>query len=184
MRRGVTIPVILALLLAAGCGIPEDAAPTTMPGGIVEPALAPVDRRPASPDVLADVFLVQVQQLVKAQRSTPGRDLVDVLTLLLKGPTEAEFSAGLRSAISTQTALRSARQEGDTAVIDLSGALVEVVGPEQILAVAQLVLTATAIPGIAQVRFLLEGQAVEVPRSDGTLTSETLRATDYASLIR
>jgi hypothetical protein len=184
MIRGVTVPVMVALLATTGCGIPHDATPTTMPGGIVEPALAAVDRRPESPDVQAELFLVQAQQLVKARRSTPRRDLADVLTRLLKGPTEAEFSAGIRSAISTQTTLRSARQEGDTAVIDLSGALVEVGGPEQILAVAQLVLTATAIPGISQVRFLLEGQAVEVPRSDGTLTSETLRATDYASLLR
>ena len=99
-----------------------------------------------------------------------------------QGRERYDDAAGSRTAISPQTTLRSARLDGDTAVVDLSGALVEVGGQEQILAVAQIVLTATAVPGVGQVRFLLEGQAVEIPRADGTLTAETLRATDYQSL--
>jgi spore germination protein GerM len=156
----------------------------------VTPVLAPVDGQPRTgggpgqPELHAEIFLVQAEHLVSVRRSTPRRDLVEALNLLLEGPTEAEFGAGIRSAISPQTTLHSARVEGDTAVVDLSGALVEVGGQEQILAVAQLVLTVTAVPGVEQVRFLLEGQAVEVPRADGTLTSEALRAPDYAGLVR
>ncbi len=184
---------IIATLIAtaaAACGIPHDPRPTILPGGVVNPALAPVDGQPqardgtARPEVNAEIFLVQAEHLVAVRRSTSGHDLAGALNLLLKGPTEAEFGTGIRSAISAQTTLRSARVDGDTAVVDLSGALVDVGGQEQILAVAQLVLTATAVPGVAQVRFLLEGQAVEVPRADGTLTSETLRTTDYAGLLR
>ena len=63
-------------------------------------------------------------------------------------------------------------------------AFVEVGGQEQILAVAQVVLTATAVPGVERVRFLLEGEAVEVPRADGTLTSDSLQAADYQGLLR
>ena len=74
--------------------------------------------------------------------------------------------------------------EADTAIVDLTAALVEVGGQEQILAVAQIVLTATSVPGIAQVRLLLEGQAVEMPRADGTLTADTLRAADFEVLRR
>jgi spore germination protein GerM len=73
---------------------------------------------------------------------------------------------------------------GDTVTVDLTAALVEVGGQEQILAVAQIVLTATAVPDVARVRLLLEGQAVEIPRADGTLTSDTLRSTDYEALLK
>jgi spore germination protein GerM len=103
------------------------------------------------------------------------------LEVLFSGPTEAELAAGLRTAISSQTNVRSIRTEGSTAVIDLTTTFVEVGGEEQILALAQIVLTATATPGITDVRFELEGQAVEVPRADGTLSSGPLRATDYES---
>jgi spore germination protein GerM len=105
------------------------------------------------------------------------------MRLLLQGPTQEEFATGLRSAISPQTTLHAARVNGDTAVVDLSGAFVEVGGQEQILAVAQIVLTAASVPGVTQVRFLLDGEAVGVPRADGTLTSETLRTADYQPLL-
>lgn len=189
-RPGRTIIAVAMASVVASCGIPQDSAPTVLPGGVVNPALAAGDGRPAtdigSERTTADarIFLVQAEQLVSVRRSTPRRDLAGVLTVLLQGPTEAEFGAGTRTAISPQTTLRSVRLEGDAAVVDLSGALVEVGGEEQILAVGQIVLTATAVPGVGRVRFLLEGQAVEVPRADGTLTSETLRATDYAALLR
>jgi hypothetical protein len=189
-RRQCSMIAALMAVVVASCGIPQDSAPTVLPGGVVNPALAAGDGRPTTAtgadrtNAESQIFLVQAEQLVSVRRATPRRDLAGVLTLLLQGPTDAEFGGGIRTAISPQTTLRSARLEGDTAVVDLSGALVEVGGEEQILAVGQIVLTATAVPGVAQVRFLLEGQAVEVPRADGTLTSETLRATDYAGLLR
>jgi hypothetical protein len=181
---------VLATIVGAGCGVPQDGEPTVMPGGVVNPVLAPAntDSGPQSPGARqsdASVFLVEGEQLVRVPRSSRPSDLSGVMTLLLDGPTQSEFGAGLRSAISPRTTLRSARLDAaDTAVVDLSGALVEVGGEEQILAVAQIVLTATAVAGVGQVRLLLEGQAVEVPRADGTLTSETLRAADYAGLRR
>lgn len=188
-RAGAIIATVMAAAVAS-CGIPRDSTPTVLPGGVVNPALAAGDGR--APTAIggdrtaadARIFLVEAEQLVSVRRASPRRDLAGVLTLLLQGPTEAEFGAGTRTAISPQTTLRSARLEGDIAVVDLSGALVEVGGEEQILAVGQVVLTAAAVPGVGRVRFLLEGQAVEVPRADGTLTSETLRATDYAALVR
>jgi hypothetical protein len=175
----------VVLTVAAACGIPSDGEPTVLPGGVVMPAVAPSEPagQPAA-EVDVSVFLVQAEQLVRLVRPARSGDLRNALDLLLAGPREAELAAGLRTAISPQTDLRSARLDGDTAVVDLNAALVEVGGQEQILAVGQIVLTATAVPGVRQVRFLLEGQAVEVPRADGTLTSAALRPEDYQRLIR
>jgi len=55
-------------------------------------------------------------------------------------------------------------------------------GQEQILALAQVVLTATSVAGVADVRFTLEDQPVDIPRGDGTLSSGPLTTRDYASL--
>lgn len=191
MSRIGRSPVLLALALAAvtACGIPQDAEPTTTPGGVVMPAVAPSNAAPADPadpspaEPNLAVFLVRADHLEKIVRGASEDDLTRTLSVLLAGPTEAELMAGLRTAIGPETELRSAHLEGDTAVVDLSAAFVEIGGQEQILAVAQIVLTATTVPGVGRVRFLLEGQAVEIPRADGTLTSESLGAADYEVLL-
>lgn len=183
MRRGATTAFVAAALLAAGCGIPADPHPVAVPGGVVRPALGPTTNTTTpTPASQATVFFVQAEHLVPVPRSTTRPDMQAVLQVLFSGPTETELAAGLRTAISAQPNVRSVGTEGSTAVIDLTPTFVEVGGEEQILALAQIVLTATATPGITNVRFQLEGQAVEVPRADGTLSSGPLTATDYASL--
>ena len=186
-----SVPLALAVVATlTACGIPQDKEPTATPGGVVMPAVAPSAMAPpggpAGPspaEANLTVFLVQADHLKKVVRSAHSDDLPRALGVLLAGPTEAELGAGIRTAIGPQTELRSARLDGDTAVIDLSAAFVEVGGQEQILAVAQVVLTATAAPGVGRVRFLLEGQPVEIPRADGTLSSESLGAADYERLL-
>ena len=183
-----SVLALVAVIAGIGCGIPEDEGPTAIPGGVLSPVFAPgngaASDRPGIPHGDAPVYLVQAEQLVRVVRRSSPSDLSAVVRLLLDGPTESEFAAGLRSAISPRTTLHSARIDGDTAVVDLSVSFVEVGGQEQILAVAQIVLTAAAVPGVTQVRFLLDGEAVDVPRADGTLTSDTVRAVDYRQLLQ
>jgi spore germination protein GerM len=66
--------------------------------------------------------------------------------------------------------------------VDLGGSFGQVGGQEQILAVAQLVFTATSVPGIVKVQFTLGGRPVEVPAGDGTLTQGPLGRSDFPSL--
>lgn len=189
-RRWPARLALAVVAMLAACGIPQDKQPTTTPGGVLMPAVAPTTGAPldgaggpSAAEANLAVFLVQAEHLEKVVRSAPRHDLTTALRVLLAGPTEAELGAGIRTAISPQTDLRSARLDGDSAVVDLSAAFVEVGGQEQIVAVAQVVLTATAVPGVSRVRFLLEGQAVEIPRADGTLTSESLGPADYQGLL-
>jgi hypothetical protein len=185
-RWPAPLALVLLTTILIACGIPTDEEPIMTPGGVVLPAVAPSNAPPGAgpsvPETDVAVFLVQAEHMVKVMRRAPRADLTGTLGVLLAGPTESEVGARIRTAISPQTDLRSARLDGDTAVVDLSGAFVEVGGEEQILAVAQVVLTATAVPGVSRVRFLLDGQSVEIPRSDGTLTSESLGAADYEGL--
>ena len=68
------------------------------------------------------------------------------------------------------------------ATVDLDAAFGELAGTAQLVALAELVYTATGRPGVGQVVFSLDGQPIEVPRGDGSLTSEPLTRSDYPEL--
>ena len=54
---------------------------------------------------------------------------------------------------------------------------------EQQLALAQLVFTLTALPGIGQIVFERDGAPIEVPRSDGSLASGLITREDFAGVL-
>jgi spore germination protein GerM len=173
---------VAALLVGGTCAIPTESVPEALPGGVVSPVHdAPGEGTP-SPSPPATVFLVRAGCVVPVERTLPRPDLDATLARLLDGPLEDEVAAGFRTAMPPGTELLSVRRVDGTAHIDLSGAFVEVAGEEQILAVAQLVLTATGVPGIERARFALEGSSVEVPTADGTLVPGPLTADDYAAI--
>ena len=51
-------------------------------------------------------------------------------------------------------------------------------------AIAQIVLSATSVPGIGAVRLTLDGRALETPLADGALTTRPLTAADYRTMVR
>jgi spore germination protein GerM len=56
-----------------------------------------------------------------------------------------------------------------------------VVLAEQKIALTQLVFTMTALHGVKQVQFLMNGERVSVPRGNGTLTDQPVKRSDYAA---
>ena len=70
-------------------------------------------------------------------------------------------------------------QRDDTVVVELA----EVTGPDQVLAIAQVVMTLTSLPGVDSVQFVRDDETVEVPLPDGTLVRRPLTAADYSSLL-
>lgn len=183
-RPGAALVVTVGL---AGCGIPVDNQPQTMPGGVVSAALPSRETTPeaqTAPALDVSVFLVRDGRVVPVTRegTTPG--VAAAVESLLRGPTTDEVAGGVRSAIAPGTRVLAATVSTDgTATLDLTTTFVEVGGQEQILAVAQLVLTATAVPGVTRVSIALDGQIVEVPRADGTLAAGPSAAADYAALL-
>jgi spore germination protein GerM len=96
-------------------------------------------------------------------------DLATVLRALVAGPTNVESAAGLQSAVTSQTTVLGANIAGGTATVNLGGTFGQIVGPPEIQAVAQVVFTASALPGVTGVTFELMGQSVEVPVASGAL---------------
>jgi spore germination protein GerM len=186
VRRLGTAGLLFAL---AACGVPSDSGPRALPRDRV-----PFDLLTPGSSVATTTTLVAVTTDVPIALIGPDRvavvhrlvgappSLFRVIEALLAGPTAEESALGLRTAIINQTRLLSVRIQGGVATIDLSGDFAAIGGTEQILALAQLVFTATGAAGVLGVRLSLDGKAVELPRGDGTLTQEPLRPRDYAAI--
>lgn len=68
--------------------------------------------------------------------------------------------------------------------MDLDPAFAEIRAAEQPIAIAQVVFTLTRRPEVERVAFTLEGDPLEVPRGDGSLTSDPLTQGDFPELAR
>jgi hypothetical protein len=177
-RRAITAIGACGVLVAlAGCGVPVDKEPSALSRhGIPFDLLAPTQSTttlttaPSPIEVPVQIFLIGPNaHLVSVTRavSVSPPDLATVLRALLAGPTDTESAAGLQSALTTQTTVLGANIAGGTATVNLGGTFGQLVGPPQIQAVAQVVFTASALPGVTGVTFELSGQPVEVPVASG-----------------
>jgi len=180
MRRmhrplGAALAAAVALGLT-GCGVPIDKQPAALsrhgiPFGLLNPTSATSSpTATTSPiEVPVQVFLIDpTDHLVAVGRDVSVRppDLQSVLGALVAGPTATESGAGLQTALA-QTTVIDASIAGGIATVNLGGTFGQLVGPPQIQAVAQVVFTASSLPGITGVTFELSGSPVEVPVASG-----------------
>ena len=178
MRRCV---LALALLVTA-CGIPVDASPETISVDLGD--LGEIEEATGARLAAVSIYLVRDDRLVHVTRDLPSpAQLADVLESLVSGETDPEDRAGLRSSIPIGTELRGVTEEGGVARIDLSSDFAAVGGRQELLAVAQVVLTATGIEGVDAVVFELEGNPTDVPTPSGALADHPVTAEDYTTLL-
>lgn len=174
--------IVLLFLALVGCGVPMESEPDPIE---VEAAADPDDERPVLGDLSAvSMYLVRDDLLVPVTRDLPSPPTPKiVIDSLLSSVTEPEQRANLRTAIPPGT--RALRVEVDGAVlrVDLSREFAAVGGEEEILAVAQIVLTGTSIDGVERVVFELEGVPTDVPVASGALSVDPVGASGYDSLI-
>ena len=176
-----TWTVVLAVVVTA-CGIPFETEPEAVE---VEVAVAADDATPTPGDVAAvSVYLVRDNALVHVTRNLPSPPASGVIFESLLGPVaEPEQRAGLRTAIPPDTQVIALKEDGTLLQIDLSREFASVGGEEEILAVAQIVLTASSIEGIDLVTFALDGVPTGVPVASGALSDNPVGARDYESLV-
>jgi spore germination protein GerM len=130
------------------------------------------------------VFLVRDGALVPVPRrilAAPGP--AAVVKALSAGPTDQEQAEGLSTALPADDDLKIARVEGSTVTVALPGAADAASRSDAIFGFGQLVLTLTSLPSVSGVRFEEDGKPLQVPRSDGALTSSPLGRLDYRDLI-
>lgn len=194
-RRVLVVAASVAAAVAlAACGVPVDSQPTALsrsgiPFGLLNPAppQTTTTLAPSAVEVPVQIYLIgPTGHLVAVARDVPVKapDLASVLGALVLGPTDVEEEAGLQSALSEQTQVLGATVIGTVATVNLGGTFGQLVGPPQIQAVAQIVFTASALPGVSGVSFELSGIPIEVPVASGAQVpvASTAQFAPYAPL--
>jgi spore germination protein GerM len=171
--------LVVAAVTLAGCGIPLQSEPEAIEAGIGPET--PVERPASNGQADGVIYLVQGERLVAVTRDATTRPS-DTLQQLLTGPTPAEARTGLRTAIPVGSVIREVTLADGLATVDVSAGFAGVGGREEILAIAQLVLTLT-VTDVDRVTIDLEGLPVALPLPDGVLVTDPVTFADYQVLV-
>jgi hypothetical protein len=182
--RRIWLLVLAIGLTAVGCGVPAEDRATFEPDDDVPFGLlgtAPPSSAPAEAPTVP-VCLVRGDQL-----EVVDHPLVPPATPLGRlrsaaAPLPGERAQGLSTSLSDD-AVTDVTVTGSTATVSLGRQLPELAADVQLLAVAQAVCTLTTEPPTTAVRFTVDGAPVEVPRGNGSTTSDPVIRADYPSLI-
>ena len=174
---------VMFLAIVAGCSFGPESQSQMIP----ESQQQNVDEATSSNEVGIGFGRVYLQRsestggsvLTGVQRNISS-DPLNIVQVLLSGPTKAEQDAGLRSAIPASTEVLSARYIAtDLVKVDLTDEIFKATGDDLVSSVAQIVLTLADISGIERVIIVVNGQVNEWPKGDGSLTSQPLTAYDF-----
>jgi len=190
-RVVATTVVVLAALVLTACGIPTASSPSPIaksdvPYHLLDPptTTTTVPGAPPAVGVAEVIFLVAPSgHLVPATREVAvPASLTQVVDALLAGPTATESAAGIQSFLSRTGVQVTLAASGGVATVHFTTDPIQVVGPDQTLAIAQVVYTVTQQPGVTGVDFAIAGKAIEVPTAAGAQVPGPVNRADYTSL--
>ena len=182
MRAGAALA--LACVLLSSCGVRSQDGPERLPPDVLPSELRPAAAASASPSVSSTattvtVYLVEGDRLVPVTRPARRRAVQDALdALLATGPAQGSR----RSAVPPGTVVERLRSRGDQLSIELSAQFSEVRGRDQLLAVAQVVWTATEFPPVREVDVLVGGRRIVLPVDEGEVSAGPAGRDDYRSV--
>ncbi|MDO3702982.1 GerMN domain-containing protein [Micromonospora sp. C28SCA-DRY-2] len=185
-RRAVGRAALAALvLLLAGCGVPVEDTPRTVPAPRGPfPSAATGEATSPAGRVAEVLCFVRDDRLVPVERRLDAAPTADAqLAHLLAGPSAAERDRGLTSSLPGAVGGATVRITGAHAEVDVGAVDDEAGRSDEVLAFGQLVCTLTARTDVETVSFLRRGQPLGVPRADGSLSRQPLSAADYTDLI-
>jgi hypothetical protein len=183
--KGQPLALICAVLMTSGCGVPVDDAPRRVPvppGPFATPTADPT--LSSAGRVAEPICLVRGDRLARVVRPVDYLpDITTHLDHLLAGPTETDRGAGLTTALTGTAPRVRGTLAGGVAEVEVVGATDESGRSDEIMAFAQFVCTLTSRADVHAVAFRRDGQPLEVPRADGSLTTAPLTAGDYRPLM-
>jgi hypothetical protein len=186
VSRPVALALAVTAAVCAACGVPSDASPhrvnpVSVPNRLLSTGNGTAAAHPEGPE--AQVWFVEGEHLLRIRERVPGDNVpAGALRELLRGPSSALSSRGVRSAVPAGTRLISLDVSGVNATVDLTAAFGHVGGNDQVLAVAQIVYTLTAAEQISGVAFDIDGHPIEVPDGSGSLSAAPRGVADYPGL--
>jgi len=187
------LAVLALVVVTAACGIPTSGGPTAIakgdvPFNLLSPAspTTATSTVPPQAEVPELIFLAASTGTVApvtryiAVPTTLNATLTELLGALLVGPTPEESAAGLQSFLSGAKTRVTAKVSGGIATVDFTSNPIQVVGASETLAIAQVVFTATAQPGVTGVVFQISGQPLDVPTASGAAVPGPVDRTSYS----
>lgn len=170
--------VLAAGVAVAGCGIPTQRVPSALarakvPFNLLDPHPPTTTTTQPKPSSLVPVkvfFSGKNSQLVPVQRYVAApAPLSAVVDAMLAGPTNAETSLGLTTAIPADVAVLSVTSpQNGIVTVDMNTAFGQITGANSELAVAQIVATVATEAGLnTGVLFEIDGQRTSVPIANG-----------------
>jgi hypothetical protein len=192
-RRALVIKVMAVLIvvtfvaaLLAGCGIPTQdefvaMSPSDAPFAIE--TTVPTETTDESNEAAAPsaIYLVDAGNLLMAHPVDDPGSISGALDLLDSG--EVAGDAALRSAVPPGGIVAVTVTGRSLVGVDLDPAFVELPADEQLLAIAQIVLTATDTARSMLVGFSIDGEPIEVPRGDSSVGGGAVTRRDYENLL-
>ncbi len=195
LNRRILITPILLVIIGA-CGVPDSGQISEFQtkelpfdlGRVVATTTTSTPTATTAPDNGTDVQLYFLfgQSLIGVTHTTVKEPSpTQVLAELLAGPQATGTLQSIRTALPSDLNLRVNVEKGVAKVATSSKLLTGVAAVEQTLAIGQIVLTLTSLPGIGQVSFSVDGRPQAIPRGGGDLTAPGALVTfdDYKSLI-
>jgi spore germination protein GerM len=189
MRRISSLAVVLLAATAiGGCGVGAQRAasrtpPADVPFGLLSPTLNRQTVSPSAKTQTIVLYLLRGRRLAAVTRAVLApATFAARLQALGTGPTPGESAHGLTSAVSDQSPGPTGTVRADRATINLPADFEQLTTDDQIEALAQLVYTATALPGVEVVNFTIDRARVPVPRANNTTAVGPVSRADYGSL--
>lgn len=145
---------------------------------------------PEAPTVVANtsgrdvrVCLIDDGQLTTVtRRLAEDARLIDVVRAI-GTLSEDEANDGLATTLGAPEEVKSVSVKAGTATIELAANAEQAIVGDPLTTVAQLVCTVTSQPGVGRVEFTVDGDRVDVPRADGSLTDSAVTRDDYTPLF-
>ena len=197
---GAACAVVLVLAGLGACGLPQDQSarpvdPKQVPYGLLQsgPPTASEDSQLRSTGRVgqqAQLFLLDGDDRLLGVPAGVGKPLTTsarlaaLFALLQRGPDDNQRSQGLSTAWSPGVRIQLRDFTDGLVQVEVAAGLKDPSADQLLLAIGQLVLTATSLREVRAVQLVRDGAPLEVPLPGGALTSAPLSRQDYAPLLR
>jgi len=188
LRRGALGWAAMLALALASCSIKSEGGPRDIPQRDRGELNSDSEQGAGAATGSGRIYLLTPEvpgqpRTLKSVARDVGNTPSDALRSLFKGPNPGELQARMRSAIPTGTQLNNVRQNGPVLVVDVSNELQQLNGEALIDGVAQIVLTASEITGVAQISITIDGVRQQWPSGNGELRDRPLTRYDFPGLV-
>jgi hypothetical protein len=182
LRRCAVAAVGAVVLFAGGCAIQPDSAPRDIPENLQEresPTRSAVGGAAQGSDRIYLLAPDGSAAPLRTVRRDTGGDPQTLLNELISGPNPAESESGYGSSVPPELVLRSVRVDDGVVQVDVNDALLDLTSGDLIDAVAQIVFTASEIPGAQSVLIRVDGATREWPDGSGAQHRGPLTTYDF-----